>query len=146
GLVNDWPREGICSSPVVEGQKLWYVSNRCAVVCSTTDGKILWQLDMMKELDVFPHNLATSSPLIVGDTLFVVTSNGVDEGHINVPSPKAPSFIALDKKTGKVLWQNNMPSAKILQAPKGADQEAYLRRLQDRGEKIIHGQWSNPTY
>jgi len=38
GRVNDWPDEGICSGPVVEGNRLWYVSNRCEVVCATTAG------------------------------------------------------------------------------------------------------------
>src|SRR5690606_19085883 len=100
GRVNDWPREGICSAPVVEGNRLWYVSNRCEVVCADTegftdgkndgvqdekykskiDGDIIWRLDMIEELGVFPHNLATCSPLIVGDVLYVITSNGVDEG------------------------------------------------------------------
>lgn len=165
GLVNDWPREGICSTPYIEGNRLYYVSNRCELVCadtegfmdgkndgvqdetykSPTDADIIWRLDMMKDLDVFPHNLATSSPLIVGDTVFVITSNGVDEGHINLPSPKAPSFLAVDKKTGKVLWSDNSPSAKVLQQGAG-DEKAFLQRLQDRGEKIIHGQWSNPTF
>jgi outer membrane protein assembly factor BamB len=142
GLVNDWPDQGICSTAAVEGNHIYFVSNRCELVCATTaglqagnegvkdekyntptDADIVWHLDMIKELNVFPHNLATSSPLIVGDLVFVITSNGVDEGHINIPSPKAPSFIAVDKKTGKVKWQDNSP-----------------------GEKIIHGQWSNPVY
>src|SRR5207253_8407052 len=79
-------------------------------VCSS-DLDIIWRLDMIAELGVFPHNLATCSPLIVGDTLFVITSNGVDEGHINIPKPEAPSFLALDKKTGKVLWKNKIGRA-----------------------------------
>ena len=33
----------------------------------------------------------------------------MDEGHINIPAPEAPSFIALDKKTGKLLWKSNCP-------------------------------------
>ena len=41
--------------------------------------------------------------------IFVVTANGVDEGHINIPSPEAPSFICLDKKTGKLVWKSNLP-------------------------------------
>jgi outer membrane protein assembly factor BamB len=166
GLVNDWPREGICSTPYVEGNRVYFVSNRCEVVCADTEGlregknegvqdekykgptdaDIVWHLDMMKDLDVFPHNLATSSPLIVGDMLFVVTSNGVDEGHINVPSPKAPSFLAVNKKTGKVIWKDNTPSIKIVEGQNAANQDALLKRLQDRGEKILHGQWSNPAY
>src|SRR5947209_13001411 len=97
GRVNDWPYEGICSSPVVEGNRLYYVSNRCDVVCADTEGMangnqgitdekykgpkdadVIWRLDMIGKLNVFPHNLAVCSPLIVGNTLFVVTSNGVD--------------------------------------------------------------------
>jgi outer membrane protein assembly factor BamB len=142
GRVQDWPEEGICSAPVVEGDRIYYVSNRCEVICATTEGlakgnvgvkdetytskadaDIVWRLDMIGELGVFPHNLATCSPLIVGDTLFVITSNGVDQGHIQIPSPNAPSFLAIDKKTGKVLWQDKSP-----------------------GRNIMHGQWSNPVY
>jgi outer membrane protein assembly factor BamB len=142
GRVNDWPEEGICSSPVVEGDRLCYVSNRCEVVCASTEGlaagnkgvtdekykgktdaDFIWRLDMIGAFNVFPHNLATCSPLIVGDTLFVITSNGVDKDHITIPSPQAPSFLAVDKKTGKPLWKSNLP-----------------------GDNIMHGQWSNPVY
>ena len=144
GRVNDWPQQGICSTPFIEGDRLYYISNRCEVVCvdtegfldgendgeitteadtSQTDGDVVWSMDMMAELDVFPHNLATCSPVGAGDLLFVVTSNGVDEGHFHIPSLFAPSFIALNKKTGKVVWEKDLP-----------------------GESILHGQWSNPTY
>jgi len=142
GRVNDWEYEGLASSPYVEGDRLWYVSNQCQLVCATTEGlaagnkgvtdekynsktdaDILWRLDMMKYLGVFPHNLAACSPLVIGDTVFVTTGNGVDEGHKNVPNPKAPSFIAVDKNTGAVKWTNNDP-----------------------GSHIMHGQWSSPAY
>ena len=117
GRVNDWPDEGICSSPVVEGDRVYFVCNRAEVICASVDGYkegleptmpdvkdkdgkviksyrgktdagVIWRLDMMKQLGVFPHNLSTCSPLIVGDTIFLITSNGVDEGHINIPAPK----------------------------------------------------------
>ncbi len=156
GRVNDWPQQGICSSPFVEGDRIFYISNRAQVVCADTEGfyddendgpytdenyygapadappaekysqideDVVWRFDMMEELDVFPHNLATCSPLVVGGLVFVVTGNGVDETHINIPSPDAPSFIALNKKTGELVWEDNSP-----------------------GENILHGQWSNPTY
>jgi len=144
GRVNDWPQQGICSTPFIEGDRLYYVSNRCEVVCIDTegfmdgendgpfteetdtskiDGDVIWKYDMIEELDVFPHNLATCSPVGAGDLLFVETSNGVDEGHVLIPSPFAPSFIALNMKTGKLVWENAAP-----------------------GENILHGQWSNPAY
>ncbi len=144
GRVNDWPLQGVCSTPFIEGDRLWYISNRAEVVCADTEGfrdgendgpftketvtgeaagDVIWSFDMMSELDVFPHNLAAGSPLVVGDLIFTVTGNGVDEGHVNIPAPFAPSFIALDKTTGKLAWQDASP-----------------------GDKILHGSWSNPAY
>jgi outer membrane protein assembly factor BamB len=144
GRVNDWPLQGICSAPAVEGDRVYYVSNRAEVIAADTEGfldkendgpfqteteksdideDVVWKLDMISELDVFPHNLAAGSPLLVDNVLYTVTGNGVDEGHINVPAPQAPSFIAVDKNTGKLLWESSLPR-----------------------EKILHGQWSNPAY
>ncbi|HUG53482.1 MAG TPA: PQQ-binding-like beta-propeller repeat protein [Vicinamibacteria bacterium] len=143
GRVNDWPQQGICSTPYVEGNRLYYTSNRATIVSLDTegfrdgendgkaeeaekteiDGDVVWEYDMIKELDVFPHNLAVSSPLVVDGVLYATTGNGVDEGHVNIPSPDAPSFIALDARTGELVWENNLP-----------------------GKNIFHGTWSNPTY
>lgn len=148
GQVVDWPREGVCSSPVIEGDKMYYVSNRCEVVCANIkDGSFEWRTDMVKDLGVFPHNISNCSPLLVGDNLFVITSNGVNEDHINVPAPKAPSFIRLDKKKGKVQWEDKSPTAALLVAQKGnLAQKDFFKQLVNRGELIQHGQWANPTY
>ncbi|MEL7499691.1 MAG: PQQ-binding-like beta-propeller repeat protein [Planctomycetota bacterium] len=143
GRVNDWPLQGICSVPVVEEDRLWVVNNRCELMCLDIDGfldgtndgdikdeadatkadaDVLWKLDMIDELGVFPHNLATSSPVIHGDLIFLLTSNGVDEAHLDVPSPRAPCFLAVNKNTGKVAWEHNQPF-----------------------DTILHGQWSSPA-
>src|SRR5207249_1936116 len=113
---------------------------------SKTSGEEIWKLDMIDKLGVFPHNLAVCSPLGIGDYLYLVTANGVNEDHINVPAPKAPSFIKVDKKSGNVLWGINSPTIRLTEVAKGADQETFFKRLVDRGELIQHGQWSNPAY
>ncbi len=139
----DWPEQGVCSSPAVEGNRLYYVSNRGELVCLDTEGfldgkndgtyqeesyksqldaDIVWKLDMMKELRVRQHNMANSSPVLWGDLVFLETSNGNDESHEKVPSSQAPSFIAVDKNSGKVVWQDNSPK-----------------------DRILHGQWSSPA-
>ncbi len=51
---------------------------------------VVWRFDMMKELGVSQHNMATCSMLPVDGVLFVCTSNGVDESHVNIPAPQAP--------------------------------------------------------
>ncbi len=144
GRVNDWPEQGVCSSPAVVDGMVYYVSNRAEVLAldaagfrdgendgpytnerhtSETDGDVIWVLDMYNDLGVFPHNMAATSPLVAGDLLFVNTSNGVDESHINIPSPRSPSFLALNRNTGEIVWEDRSP-----------------------GRGILHGQWSSPAY
>lgn len=67
-----------------------------------TDADILWRFDMYNDLGVFPHYQSASSPLLVGDKVFVCTSNSRDwAGH--TPAPQAPALICLDARTGKLL-------------------------------------------
>jgi outer membrane protein assembly factor BamB len=145
-MRHDNPEEGIASTPAVDGKRVYYLSNRCELICADTEGfldgkndgvqdeeykdktdaDIVWRLDLRKDLGVSPHLLAASSPLVVGDLVYVLTSNGVELGEdhkARVANPKAPSLIAVNKHTGKLVWQDNSP---------GAD--------------ILEGQWSNPTY
>lgn len=142
GRALDWPFQGVCSSPVIEGDIAYYVSNRGEIVAldlkGFKDGKndgwdgeklkgpmdadVLWKFDMIEEVGASPHNMANSSPVIYGNLIFASTSNGQDESHVNVPSPKAPSMIAVDKKTGKLKWEVN-----------------------NVNDKILHGQWSSPA-
>jgi len=87
------------------------------------DADLIWRYDMMDELGVFPHNASNCSVLILDDLVYVCTSNGQDWTHVNIPSPGSPSFIALDKKTGKLMAEDN---AGI-------------------GPRIFHGQWTSPS-
>jgi outer membrane protein assembly factor BamB len=149
GIVSDWPLEGICSTCCVDGKFIYYVSNDCKLNCATTDGKDVWALDMITQLGVFPHNLSTSSPLVAGDLVYAVTSNGVNENHIDIPAPAAPSFVAVNKKTGAVVWTKDDPTRKLLELAKGAKGEkikALFKQLINTGEVLMHGQWSSPVY
>ena len=143
GRANDWPFQGVCSSPLIENGVAYYVSNRGEVMAVDLDGfrdgkndglvtdeklnrevdaDIIWRYDMMEELGVMQHNMANSSPVAHENMIFVTTSNGQDESHVNVPSPRAPSLIAIDKATGKLVWED-----------------------EGVGEKVLHGQWSSPA-
>lgn len=155
GQVVDWPREGICSTPHVVDDRLYFVSNRCTVVCANVKtGDKIWEYDMIGELDVFPHNISDCSPLFLRDkakkeSLWVVTSNGVNEDHINVPKPSAPSFIKLDigKDGPKLAWKDNTPTAALLTAPKaGLGEKDFFKQLVNSGKLIQHGQWANPAF
>ncbi|MDA0832197.1 MAG: PQQ-binding-like beta-propeller repeat protein [Planctomycetota bacterium] len=143
GRVHDWPLQGICCSAFAEGDRVWFVTSRGEVQCLDPEGfhdgknnppytnetnenkdeaDIIWKYDMMQELGISQHNMCSCSLTTIDDTLLICTSNGVDESHFTIPAPNAPSFIALDKNTGKLLWTDKHP-----------------------GERILHGQWSSPA-
>ena len=130
------------STPYVEGNRLYYVTAECQLRCLDIHGfrdgenngpyrdevfqenaaaDLIWELDLCS-LGVFPHEACNSDVLPVGDLLIVSTSNGQNEGHTRVPSPRAPSLIAVDKRSGEVVWRAIGP-----------------------GEQILHGQWSSPA-
>jgi len=131
------------SAPYVEGNRLYYVTSECQLRCLDTQGfrdgenngpyreevlqdnaaaDIIWELDICGRLGVFPHEATNSEVLPIGDLLLVSTSNGQNEGHTSVPSPRAPSLIAVDKRSGEVVW-----------------------RAIGAGEHVLHGQWSSPV-
>jgi outer membrane protein assembly factor BamB/HEAT repeat protein len=128
---------------LVEGDRLYYVTAECQLRSLDTHGfragtntgpfqaetfrdstssDIVWELDLCARLGVFPHEASNSEVAAVGDLLVVGTSNGRNEGHTRVPSPRAPSIIAVNKHSGEVVW-----------------------RAIGAGEKILHGQWCSPV-
>ena len=130
-------------APYVDGNRLFYVTADCQLRSLDTQGfrdgentgpyqdelfkgeaaaDIAWELDMCSRLGVFLHEASNSDVVPVGDLLMVSTSNGQNEGHLRVPSPRAPSLIAVDKHSGEVMW-----------------------RAIGAGGQVLHGQWSSPV-
>jgi outer membrane protein assembly factor BamB len=154
GKVSDWEFVGLCASVAIEGERGYVVSNRGELVCfdvkgmtngnqgpymdeakfSSPDGKpvpvndktadILWVTDIRTELGIFPHNVSSCSPVIVGDKVFLATSNGVDWSHLNIPAPFAPGLVCVDKNTGKVIGEDTTGVSK----------------------RALHASWSSPSF
>ena len=143
GRANDWPFQGIASSPLIIGEVAYFMTNRAVLMAvdirgftdnendgpfkeeklnGKQDPDIIWQLDTMEAVGNFPHNLANSSPVAYNNLIYISTGNGQDESHVNIPSPKAPSILAVDIKTGEPVWEDASP-----------------------GDRILHGQWSTPA-
>lgn len=115
---------GICSTPCVEGEHVYYVSNRAELVCRKAgDGTEVWTIDLRGTLGIHPNQASASSPLVAGDLVFVVTGNGTNVRTGKVKNPAAPSFIAVNRLSGKIVWQDSSP-----------------------GGKILTGQWGSPGY
>ncbi len=87
------------------------------------DGDIIWKYDLVSELGICPHDVAACSVLVDGNILYCTSANGVNHEHTFCLRPDAPSFIALDARTGKLLATDT----------------------EDLGHTMWHCLWSPPT-
>lgn len=115
----DWPEASLASSPLVEGNRLWFCTNRCEVVCldisALLDGtgppSVQWKYDMFRELGVRPRAIMfgshSSHSSVIGyrDFIYVNTTNG--HGVDSVSVPEAPALICLTKSDGTLQWRDN---------------------------------------
>jgi outer membrane protein assembly factor BamB len=96
---------GPVTSPVIDGDRAYFIpyanhngdvwEMRCPIVCLKTDGAELWRADK-----TFWASEA-STPLVVGDTLYVGADN-----------PERVVLVALDKTTGALRWSTVVKSDK----------------------------------
>jgi outer membrane protein assembly factor BamB len=96
---------GPVTSPVVDDDRIYVIPYdkfeedvweiRCPIICLRTDGTELWRADQ-----TFWATEA-STPLIVGDTLYVAADN-----------PQRAVLVALDKRTGTLKWSTAAESDK----------------------------------
>ncbi|HLX63526.1 MAG TPA: PQQ-binding-like beta-propeller repeat protein [Planctomycetota bacterium] len=173
GKVNDWEYIGLTSSPTVDGDRVYCVTNRCELLCLGVDGvakgnrgpfknegqyvvdpdklrcdkpdefagtpadisgaDIIWRLDMIERLGVFPHNATHCSVLVDGEKVICGTSNGVDWGHDTIRAPDAPTVICVNKLSGEVIWTDDIGMGR------GKRSDCGLRRA------IFHSNWSSPS-
>jgi len=134
----DPSESSVGSTPLVEGDRLWFITNRWEVVCidigplrrRTGEAREVWKLDMPRDLGIRPYATVMTPSMrcaigpSYGGRIYVTTGNGIGApgfGDPNVPAPQAPSLVCLDKETGKVVWSDNSP-----------------------GEGLFDGQWGSP--
>ncbi len=132
GRSADWPMIGLCSTAFADGDRVWVVTNRCEVVCldangfrdgendgpfrdesaqTEIDADVIWKFDMFGELGVRPlHQPASSITMVDG----VLLLNTPDESYQKAAAPHAPNFLALDAKTGRVIWKDNSAGESIV--------------------------------
>ncbi|MHB8901980.1 MAG: outer membrane protein assembly factor BamB family protein [Thermoguttaceae bacterium] len=94
-----------------------------ALEAGPLDADILWLLDLRAAAGVRPHDSSHASILLDGPYLYVNTSNGLTSKHDGVDKPEAPSLVAVDKATGRLVARDN---AGI-------------------GNRIFHCTWSSPA-
>lgn len=94
-LENDWG-DGPRSTPSVDGEFVYALSGRGTLVCvQAADGREVWRKTMEELGGTIPNWGYAESPLVDGNRLLCT------------PGGPQGTIAALDKMTGKVLWQSS---------------------------------------
>jgi outer membrane protein assembly factor BamB len=95
GEDRDPNRTGSRGTPTVDGDKLFVLGQYGELACLSTDGKELWRADLVATYGGKVNKWAyAESPLVDGDKVIIT------------PGGSKGTMLALDKKTGKPLWQS----------------------------------------
>ena len=115
------------STPTIEGDRLYAQSSDGDLAClEAASGKVLWRKSLRRDFGGQPGTWAyAESPLIDGDVL------------VATPGGARATLVALNKKTGDVIWQSAVPggepagyaSASVIEA---AGRKQYVQFL-DKG-------------
>lgn len=94
-LKNNWG-DGPRATPTVDGSLIFSLGGQGNLICvNAADGKILWQKSLVSDLGgEVPGWGYCESPLVDGDQVIVTPGGGKG------------TMAALDKKTGKLIWQS----------------------------------------
>jgi outer membrane protein assembly factor BamB len=142
----DWPITSLASSPLLDGDRLWFCNNRCETICldigplrkGTGQPRVVWKVDMRSELGVVPRgvmigsNASHCSIASYHDLIYVNTTNSQYNGK--VPAAEAPSLVCFQKNTGKVVWKDNSPGKNILDVQLGSP---LVIDINGRGQVIM---------
>jgi hypothetical protein len=147
---------GICSTPVVEGDRLYVVDPDCVVMCLDVRGqpdggavkpKVLWTFDMRKAFKTDPADTYCGSCVIEGDFLYASTSNGLDPLAAGVTE----KMFELDKRfkggrkirTTESAYHLNSPDAPNLVVFEKKTGRVVATDDAPITKKLLKGQWSS---
>lgn len=110
-----------CSaSPVTDGERVMASFGSAGLFCYDLEGKELWKRDFGKQVHIWGN---AASPVIYRDLCI-----------LNVGPGERTFLVAVDKKTGKTVWQNDEPGGHYGEGKPGEDNRS-----------IWVGSWSTPV-
>ncbi len=104
---------GVRATPTIDGDRLYYENPYGDVVCMhVADGKKIWEVNILDEFDAKNIIWALSESVVIDG-----------DNAICCPFGKKASVVALDKKTGNVVWAAECTDEKA--GEKGGEKTGY---------------------
>jgi outer membrane protein assembly factor BamB len=157
GRVHDWPQQGICSAPLVEGDRLYFVTSRGEVRCVDTegfhdgenDGEFQEEESLgKKQADAAgkPFDKMQESDVIWDFDM--MKEMGISQHNMcSCSLTDAGNLLLVNTSNGVDVEHNYIPAP---DAPSffvmDKDTKKVLWTDKSPGLNILHGQWSSPTY
>lgn len=155
GKVSDWEFLGICSSPTIEGDRVYVLSNRCEVLCldangmaDGNDGPFMDEGQYMAG----PGNVAIEVAPTDADIIWSL--NMIDECGVFPHNITSGSIVV----AGDTLWVNTSngvdyghvetpaPNAPALITVNKKTGELIAEEQSGLSSRIFHSNWSSPSY
>ena len=157
GRVHDWPQQGICSAPLVEGKRLWFVTSRGEVRCLDTegfhdgknDGEFQDEEALVKaqaELVGKPYDMLQEAD-VVWDFDMMKEMAISQHNMCSCSVTGAGDLLFVNTSNGVDVEHNYIPAPN---APSFFVMDKHTKEIlwtdASPGLNILHGQWSSPTY
>lgn len=129
------------SSPVTDGQHVWFFYGQGDLVAFTVAGQEVWRRNLQKDHGPFAYQWTPStSPLLHDGRLYlqILQRDVAVQGRGKTDGPNESYLLAIDPATGKDLWRHVRPND-AREESKEAFTSPVVARLGDRTEILVTG-------
>ena len=155
GKVSDWEFLGICSSPAVEGDRVYVLTNRCEVMCldfnglaDGNDGPFTDEAQYYTARGEEPQELAATDADIIWK-LDMIDECGVFPHNITSSSVLIAGDLLWVSTSNGVDYghvETPAPTAPCLITVNKHTGELVGEEASGLSERIFHGNWTSPAY
>jgi outer membrane protein assembly factor BamB len=155
GKVSDWDYLGLCSSPAIEGNRIYAVTNRCEVICLDTEGQANGNDGPFK--DEAQYFAGPGSPPVQpgptdADVLWRFDMReelGIFPHNITNCAPLVAGDLVVVTTSNGVDWTHtNIPNPKApaLAVVNKNTGELVAEEASGVSSRTLHANWSSPAY
>lgn len=153
GRVHDWPNQGICAAPLVDGDRLWYVTSRGEVVCLDTEGFLDGENDgkVQDEItSIKPDQKPLVDEKIEADVIWRIDMmKQLRVSQHNMCSCSVTAFgdyLLVNTGNGVDEGHKELPqpaAASFMVCKRDTGEVVWTDNAP--GDNVLHGQWSSPA-